>query len=466
MPDPLTAEDIATLGSLLNDHGDRTAFYLHYYELTGNEQVAAMAQISHLTDFEGAVAAHANEAVESKFPDQYPAGGVFEFSKEIPPYLYDAIVADINAGGTGLLSERQVLEAAREAWDARGLGDQFPGNAPLAVERALDGDVKSALSAFDSEGTEFAINGAIYSIIPDISGAPPEGSTAPFIEDPERYSYHLTENEKFGFFVDRETGMFAGVFDRLTEGEPEIESRGVLNAVSSEPVAPTMEDVPASSAQSDEAAIGFLLDAESTAADAAAGQSFTQAVPPDVAGVPEELPPNTWLLDPTPTESAPVEDPWSFGLGTAESMPDLTSGSVWEEPASAWDPSFTEPTWPSPEPDGQSQDSSFGTMTSAPTDSGSEWGGDAGSSQVSAFPEIGIGDGVWHHDAWSDSGTGAWENSALGHGGSDDSMSNGLPGSTHSDTAPYGGDTGSHGSSSSDSSGSTFDSTGSASSGD
>ena len=46
------------MGWLLNDRDDRTAFYLHYYELTGNEQALMMAKISQLTEFEGAVAQH------------------------------------------------------------------------------------------------------------------------------------------------------------------------------------------------------------------------------------------------------------------------------------------------------------------------------------------------------------------------------------------------------------------------
>ena len=238
MPNPLTNQDVEVLGSLLHDHADRTAFYLHYYELSGNEQVAAMAKISNLTDFEGAVAAHANEAIESKFPDQYPPGGVFEFSKEIPVHLFNAIVADVNAGGSGILSERQALEAAREAWDARGLGDQFPGNALLVGQRALDGDIKAAWDALDSDGTVSAINGAVYSLTPDISGAPAEGSIAPYIDHPEKYSYHLTENEKLGFFVDRETGITAAVFDRPAEREPMVESKGVLNTLLPESIAP------------------------------------------------------------------------------------------------------------------------------------------------------------------------------------------------------------------------------------
>jgi hypothetical protein len=526
----LTKEDIETLGSLLNDHADRTAFYLHYYELTGNEQVAAMAKISHLTDFEGAVAAHANEAVESKFPDQYPAGGVFEFSKEIPSHLYNAIVADVNAGGSGILSERQVLEAAREAWDARGLGDQWPGNAPLAVERALDGDVKGALDAFDSGGTVSAINGAIYSIIPDISGAPPEGSSAPFIDNPDKYSYHLTENEKFGFFVDRETGMFAGVFDRLTEGEPAIESKGVLNAVPSEAIAP--KEDPASqivapsvetwdttatdstaeknmfedrgsltdlglafgaaaladyivndregssqspAPQNMEAAGSVLHETGHSATDVAVGadsapeviDSFAQGT----ASVAENSQPTTWGHESAPTESPPLLDSASFGVGTAATEPDLSTGSGWAESTAVVATPFAEPSWPSQDLYGQSQDFSSAGTIATPADSGSAWGVDAISPSSSTFSGIGAGESVSHQNGHSDSGASSWGSDSPSHGGWGDSASSSISESTHTDGGSYGGDSsssdsGSHGSSSSDSSGSTSDSSGGGSSGE
>lgn len=60
----LSQQDIDRLDWLLNEQGDRTAFYLHYYELTGNQQVLDMAKISQLTDFEGAVAERANEVIQ------------------------------------------------------------------------------------------------------------------------------------------------------------------------------------------------------------------------------------------------------------------------------------------------------------------------------------------------------------------------------------------------------------------
>jgi hypothetical protein len=67
-------------------------------------------------------------------------------------------------------------------------------------------------------------------VIPDISGKPePSQST------PENASYHLTEDGKAGFYVDRETGHAEAVFDRPADltTEPQIQSQGVLNTFTS-----------------------------------------------------------------------------------------------------------------------------------------------------------------------------------------------------------------------------------------
>jgi hypothetical protein len=225
--DTLTQQDIDQLGWLLNDRDDRTAFYLHYYELTGNEQVLAMAKISQLTEFEGAVAQRGNEVVQEQHPDLYPPEGVIQFSHEVAPHLYTAITKDFYEGThTGVLENRAVLESAREAWDARGLGDQFLGNPLLAAERAKDFDFKEAWDALDSDGTTTAAEAAIYTVIPDISGKPD-----PAQSPPENASYHVTEDGKVGFYVSPETGHIVGVFNRPTdpETEPPIESRGIVN---------------------------------------------------------------------------------------------------------------------------------------------------------------------------------------------------------------------------------------------
>lgn len=236
--DALSQQDMDHLSWLLNEQGDRTAFYLHYYEITGNEQALAAAKISHLTDFEGAVAGRANDVVQQQYPDQYPQGGVFDFSRDVAPTIFNAITKDFNEGtGTGVLTERGFLEAAREAWDAKGLGDQFPGNPLLAGERAADGDLKGAWDALNSQGTDIAVEAAVYAVIPDISGKP-DPSQSP----PENASYHLTEDGKAGFYVDRETGHAEAVFDRPADltTEPQIQSQGVIDTFAvPEPLSPT-----------------------------------------------------------------------------------------------------------------------------------------------------------------------------------------------------------------------------------
>jgi hypothetical protein len=246
----LTQQDIDHLGWLLNEQGDRTAFHLHYYELTGNKEALAAAKISHLTDFEGAVAERGNEVVQQLYPDQYPQGGVFDFSRDVASTIYNAVTKDFNEGtGTGVLTERGYLEAAREAWDAKGLGDQFLGNPLLAGERALEGDLRGAWDAFNSQGTDLAVEAAAYTVTPDISGNPHPGLQ----ERLENATYHLTEDGKAGFYTDRETGHIIAVFDRPTDltTEPPIQSQGILNTFVA-PEQPTPDPMPSPTSWKDE----------------------------------------------------------------------------------------------------------------------------------------------------------------------------------------------------------------------
>ena len=84
------------------------------------------------------------------------------------------------------------------------------------------------MDAFDSDGTATAVQAAIYTAIPDISGDP---NLAVLESRLENATYHVTEEGKAGFYVNPDTGHVVGVFDRPTDPttEPPIESRGILN---------------------------------------------------------------------------------------------------------------------------------------------------------------------------------------------------------------------------------------------
>ena len=201
-----------------------------------------MAQISKFTDWVGGAAERANEIVQDKYPQFYPvavsiatdpvtapSGGTREFSEQVAANLYNAIIADVQGGGTGVLDERNALEAARLAWDAHNLGEQFPGNPLLAAERLSDFDFSGAWQAFNSEGTDIAINAGLYQtaaeLVPD---------NQQLIQELANDSYHLTEDGKASFFVDANSGHVEAVFAppiTTIDGQPlEAESTGVLNA--------------------------------------------------------------------------------------------------------------------------------------------------------------------------------------------------------------------------------------------
>lgn len=76
----LTIERLQELNDLIN-RGDRTGYYVKYYEFTGSQQTLDMAQISSFSDLLGGTAEMANK-VAAIHPN-YPKQGVLYFSEEI-----------------------------------------------------------------------------------------------------------------------------------------------------------------------------------------------------------------------------------------------------------------------------------------------------------------------------------------------------------------------------------------------
>lgn len=142
---------------------NRVQYYLHLFEYTGSFVALYMSQISSASEVPGGVAYNVNKTIETLFPEDYPAGGINQFSKEIANADFDLILANPeNPGFYTAPNELEMLESARSEWDRNNLGRWFPGNGLLAAARLLDGDPVGAATA----QTEFNLMMVATGIVP------------------------------------------------------------------------------------------------------------------------------------------------------------------------------------------------------------------------------------------------------------------------------------------------------------
>lgn len=166
----ITSIDLSRFSQELS-RGDRAGFYLDYYNLTGSTQALALAQISSFSGAAGGAASLANQIDRALVP-AYPAGGVDAFSLQIATDIYDKIVLDVMSdGGTGVLTNSDLLSTAQHRWDVLGLGTYFPGNA-LAIQAWLTGDtnyLNSHLSDILTPGAAVGLFAGTASILSQAS---------------------------------------------------------------------------------------------------------------------------------------------------------------------------------------------------------------------------------------------------------------------------------------------------------
>ncbi len=203
----LTAEDVNALQRTFNQRG-RTAFYLHYYELTGNDQVLEQAKISTFSETLGGTAKVANERLVSQL-EHYPKEGVIAFSQEIARDLLRTVRGDVLRGGSGVLSNLEVVERAHHVWDAKGIGSYFPGNAEIIIEK---------LSTTGFSGlSDFILSPGTFTAVVSFPEGLLSGSTqSDFTDVP--YEVHRTADGAVEFIVDSSQNdkvvFVGGVADR------------------------------------------------------------------------------------------------------------------------------------------------------------------------------------------------------------------------------------------------------------
>jgi hypothetical protein len=127
----LTPADVDRLRAKI-DAGDRAGFYLLYHDLTGSNEALTQAEVSSFSGELGRMAKQANSAVQAYLwaigrGDQYP-GTIENFSRIIAKDLYNRVAEDVANGRTGVFTDQQIFDRAKEQWRRHGIGDCFPGN--------------------------------------------------------------------------------------------------------------------------------------------------------------------------------------------------------------------------------------------------------------------------------------------------------------------------------------------------
>lgn len=144
--EPLTAEHVQELKTMLYINNDRTGMYMRYYELTGgNKEVLLQAKISTFS-FEGGMANAANRFLDWK--DEVTGRNLYDvvtkpdFSNQVASGLMTEIERNVEQGGNGHLSEAHIFDLARESWEVKGSGGDFPGHIVEVYNALKEGELE------------------------------------------------------------------------------------------------------------------------------------------------------------------------------------------------------------------------------------------------------------------------------------------------------------------------------------
>lgn len=198
----LTIEQLLELDNLMN-RGDRTGYYVKYYEFTGSQQTLDMAQISSFSDLLGGTAEMANK-VAAIHPN-YPKEGVITFSEEIAKAHFDKVVDAFK--NKMLLSESDIVGVARDVWSGKRIGTLFPGNFALFKERIMEGKIEEAFNDPLGVGVSLGI-GAIGGImhIGTLGQASTGFGLFDFLSNNKKYISGVTSDFQVYYLKDKELG--------------------------------------------------------------------------------------------------------------------------------------------------------------------------------------------------------------------------------------------------------------------
>jgi hypothetical protein len=152
----LTQEQFKELERIFST-GDRTGYYVKYYEYTGSEQSLLQAEISSFSGTIGGVAEAAN-MILAKHPS-YPKAGVIAFSEKIALGHFNAVQSSFESGTP--LKEDEIRNLAKSAWREENLDSFFPGNFLVGIDNLIEGNIEAAQSNILSSGTAVGLAGGV-----------------------------------------------------------------------------------------------------------------------------------------------------------------------------------------------------------------------------------------------------------------------------------------------------------------
>ena len=130
-PETPVSRDCLALAQEKLDRGDRGGAYLELYREMGNEQLLIQTQITTYSGIWGSGALTGNHLAQQEGGARYTTP-LDQFSHEIAQATIDVVRADLDAGGSGRLSDSQLQTADRKVWKDKGMPELFPGNVQFA----------------------------------------------------------------------------------------------------------------------------------------------------------------------------------------------------------------------------------------------------------------------------------------------------------------------------------------------
>lgn len=112
--------------SAIMERGDRTGYYMKYYDFTGSDSTLLMAKISSFSGMIGGIAKEANKLLETN--PNYPKEGVIWFSEMIAKEHHAKVKQSYDSYSKGILSDIEVYNAVQTVWGRLNLKEFFPGN--------------------------------------------------------------------------------------------------------------------------------------------------------------------------------------------------------------------------------------------------------------------------------------------------------------------------------------------------
>lgn len=183
---PLTAQDLTNLRRL-DDDDNRVAMYIHDFELTGEQQNLLQAHFASFSGYEGAVAECANQEILNFIGSQYPKEGIVGVSRMVSQDHVDHKFQNVQNGGNGYISGREMLENAQGVWDRQGIGPYFPGRLFALTNIFFSSDEPRFNQRQTEIGASKTLRCAISEYVPFLRTY---GLTREHFSDPTKYQWY------------------------------------------------------------------------------------------------------------------------------------------------------------------------------------------------------------------------------------------------------------------------------------